>query len=58
MGVAAVGAAGDVERVVAITEVDRFAACVRDYVAGIVDGVVIGAGLNRLGTLKQQEEQQ
>ena len=43
------GAAGDVERVVAITEVDRFAAHVGDHVAGIVERVVIGAGLNRRG---------
>ncbi len=43
------GAAGDVERVVAITEVDRFAARVGDHVAGIVQRVVIGAGLNRRG---------
>jgi hypothetical protein len=42
-------AAGDVERVVATTKVDRFAARVGDQVAGIVQRVVIGAGLNRRG---------
>jgi hypothetical protein len=41
------GTAGDVERVVAITEMDRFAARVGDHRAGIVECVVIGAGLNR-----------
>ena len=43
------GAAGDVERVVAVTEVDRFAARVGDHVAGVVERVVIGAGLNGRG---------
>jgi hypothetical protein len=43
------GAAGDVESVVAITEVDRFAARVGDHVARIVERVVIGGGLNRRG---------
>ena len=42
-------AAGDVERVVAITEVDCFAARVGDHVAGVVERVAIGAGLNRRG---------
>ena len=42
-------AAGDVERVVAITKVDGLAARVGDHVAGIVQRVVIGAGLNCRG---------
>ena len=45
--VAVDGPAGDVERVVAITKVDRFAARVGDHLAGIVERVVIGASLNR-----------
>jgi hypothetical protein len=42
-------AACNVERVVAITEVDRFAACIGDHVAGIIERVVICAGLDRRG---------
>src|SRR4029077_8980217 len=42
-------AAGDVERVVAITEVDCFAARVGDHVVGVVERVAIGASLNGRG---------